>query len=293
MSYSYADDRSPRHRRLRRRTDHRDPGLRRRHGRGRGPARHARVGQGDDGRARAGGRRRQGDPRVARRPGLAGLGADDDRGAATRLPRWRRSRRRRLRRRRLSRRRRAADAAATPPPPGAATCPDKRRRSGHGPLGVRSSDGPLGIQPRRNRAWLEYPAATTGPDRGHPVYASPSARRLARELGVELSRGQRQRPQGTDHQGRRAAGGRRRAAAPSAPARGAGVAWPGSAAVADRRLREVRSGRARPALADPADLGAQPGAQLGDDPARHPQRRGRHHRARGVAQAAQRRARAT
>ena len=79
------------------------------------------------------------------------------------------------------------------------------------------------------------------------------------------------------------------APAPPAPARGR---RPRAAAVAVGRLREVRPGRARAALADPADLGAEPGPQLGDDPARHPQRRGRHHRARGVAQAAQRRARA-
>ena len=59
---------------------------------------------------------------------------------------------------------------------------------------------------------------------GGPIYASPSARRLARELGVELQPGERQRPQGPDHQGGRAAGRRRRrglSAAPAAPG------WPG------------------------------------------------------------------
>ena len=49
------------------------------------------------------------------------------------------------------------------------------------------------------------------------------------------------------------------------------------------RLLQAGARRARAALADPADLGAEPGAQLGADPARHAQRRGRHHRARGVA----------
>ena len=125
-----------------------------------------------------------------------------------------------------------------------------------------------------------------------PIYASPSARRLARELGVELSRvsGSGRKGRITKDDVQQAADGGRPSAAPAAPAaRGR----PRSAAVAVGRLREVRAGGARPALADPADLGTEPGAQLGDDPARHAQRRGGHHRARGVAQAAQRRADAT
>ena len=66
----------------------------------------------------------------------------------------------------------------------------------------------------------------------------------------------------------------RRAPAPAAPA-----------PAPSGRLREVRRGRARRAVAHPADLGPEPRAQLGDDPARHPPRRGRHHRPRGVPQA--------
>ena len=58
--------------------------------------------------------------------------------------------------------------------------------------------------------------------------------------------------------------------------------------VAEGRLRALRPGRARPALPDPAHLRAESGAQLGDDPPRHPQRRGRHHRPRGLAPPAER-----
>ena len=69
----------------------------------------------------------------------------------------------------------------------------------------------------------------------------------------------------------------------------------GRAAVRDRplargRLREVRPDRPRAAVADQEDQRPEPGPQLGHDPARHPQRRGRHHRPRGVPQADQLRA---
>ena len=59
----------PRHRRLRRGPGNRDPGRGRRHGRGRGSAGHARVRQGDDGRAVACRGCREGDPREGRRQG--------------------------------------------------------------------------------------------------------------------------------------------------------------------------------------------------------------------------------
>ncbi len=57
------------------------------------------------------------------------------------------------------------------------------------------------------------------------------------------------------------------------------------AAVARRRLREIRRGRGKAAVADQEDLRGQSRAQLGDDPARHAIRRGRHHRPRGVPRA--------
>ena len=135
------------------------------------------------------------------------------------------------------------------------------------------------------------PAATPTADGSgclrEPVGAAARARARRRP-----ARRDRQRPQGPDHQGRRrsaaADGGAGRAPAPRPPAaRARARTW--------RRGRSVDFEKFGPvervaAHADPADLGAEPGPQLGDDPARHPQRRGRHHRARGVAQAAQRRA---
>ena len=75
------------------------------------------------------------------------------------------------------------------------------------------------------------------------------------------------------------------AAAPAPAAGGACGRRPGPRAVAVGQLREVRPGRAAAAVADPEDQRAEPRPQLGDDPARHPPRRGGHHRARGVPQA--------
>ena len=62
--------------------------------------------------------------------------------------------------------------------------------------------------------------------------------------------------------------------------RGIGIGRrPEPAAVAEGRLRQVRRDRGTAALPHPEDFRRQPGAQLGDDPARHPARRRRHHRA--------------
>ena len=60
------------------------------------------------------------------------------------------------------------------------------------------------------------------------------------------------------------------------------------AAVAEGRLRQVRRDRSQAAVADQEDLRRQPRAQLGDDSARHPARRGRHHRDGGLPQEARR-----
>ena len=60
------------------------------------------------------------------------------------------------------------------------------------------------------------------------------------------------------------------------------------AAVAEGRLRQVRRDRNQAAVAHPEVVRRQPRAQLGDDPARHPARRCRHHRARSAAGRAQR-----
>ena len=81
-------------------------------------------------------------------------------------------------------------------------------------------------RPRRAPAPAQPAAAPARSNGGGPIYASPSARRLARELGVDLQRGDRQRPQGTHHQGRRPEPrrrqGRRRRRGPAAGGGGGG-----------------------------------------------------------------------
>ena len=125
------------------------------------------------------------------------------------------------------------------------------------------------------------------PNGGGPIYASPSARRLARERHVDLGS-----VSGSGRKGRITKDDVQRLAdgdGPAAPSATGPVSvapglapWP---SVEFAKFGPVeRVGRTRIQRI----AGAQPGAQLGDDPARHPQRRGRHHRARGVAQAAQR-----
>jgi hypothetical protein len=64
---------------------------------------------------------------------------------------------------------------------------------------------------------------------------------------------------------------------------------PQPAALAEGRLRQVRPGRREAAVAHQEDLRRQPRPQLGDDPARHPVRRGRHHRDGGLPQESARR----
>ena len=165
-------------------------------------------------------------------------------------------------------------------PPTEAAAPDAAAREPR----LAAERGPRGPEPAATA-----PPSLPAPTATGPVYASPSVRRLARELGVDLARRHRQRPQGPDHASEDVERDRHQRAGTGCAGRpGFG---PRAGALAVARLREVRSGRARAALADPEDLGAEPRPQLGDDPARHAQRRGGHHRARGVAQAAQRRAR--
>ena len=144
----------------------------------------------------------------------------------------------------------------------------------------------LAAEPPPPEAAAEAPAPPA--NGSEPVYASPSVRRLARELGVDLSR-----VTGSGRKGRITKAdverlGRGEAAPAGAPGTAAALLGLDARAVAVARLREVRTGRARAPLPDSEDLRSEPGAQLGDDPPRHPQRRGRHHRARGVAQTAER-----
>ena len=131
-----------------------------------------------------------------------------------------------------------ADRATAPASAGAAQPADAVEAPTRAPTAVRAS----AAEPRAGLP----PGARAGANGGGPVYASPSVRRLARELGVDLHAGDRQRPQGPDHQGRRPALG---VAAPAgagcAPAAGRPGSGPRSAAMAVGRLREVRRRRAR------------------------------------------------
>ena len=123
---------------------------------------------------------------------------------------------------------------------------------------------------------------------GGAIYASPSARRLARELGVELGRVSGSGRKGRITSGRRPAGGRRRPARRSCAGGGSlGLdlpPWPTVDFEKFGPIERVQRSRIQRISAP------NPGAQLGDDPARHAQRRGGHHRARGMAQAPELRA---
>ena len=147
----------------------------------------------------------------------------------------------------------------------------------------------------RTRRHRHAPRRAAG-DGGGPIYASPSARRLARERRLDIAalHGSGRGGRITRDDVSRAADGartprprrRRRArkqrprarTLPAAPSGGSGLdllPWPKVDFEKFGPIERVD------ADADPADLGPEPGAQLGDDPARHAQRRGRHHRAGG------------
>ena len=117
------------------------------------------------------------------------------------------------------------------------------------------------------------------------AYAGPGVRKLARELGVDLGQvkgsGNKGRITKEDVQSFAKGGGA--AAAPGASAAaGAGVGglellpWP---KVDFAKFGPVES---QAAVAHQEDFGREPAPQLGDDPARHQQRRGRHHRSRSI-----------
>ena len=127
---------------------------------------------------------------------------------------------------------------------------------------------------------------------GRLPHASPSIRKLARELGVPLDEVKGSGPKGRITQEdvqafvKAVMAGARRTLAQGAsaprPRRGAGRRRPRAAAVAEGRLREIRPGRAQSPVAHQEDLRRQPASQLGDDSARHESRRCRHHRSRGA-----------
>ena len=191
------------------RPDHRDPGLARRHRRGRRSAADARVRQGDDGRAGAGRRDR---PRAAgedRRQGLPGGPAADARDADG-----------------------DGDASAQAGgghrrAPGRGRRRGRERGAGRGrepapPAPSRAAAGRAPAPPPR-------PAAPEG-NGGGPVYASPAVRRIARELGVDLHQvtgsGRKGRITKEDVRGVRRRGPPAPAAAAAAGARSLGLDLP-------------------------------------------------------------------
>ena len=118
-----------------------------------------------------------------------------------------------------------------------------------------------------------------------PVHAGPSVRRFARELGVDLSQSNRQRPERPHPAGRRA--GLRQGASSRARAAPA-AAGCGIQSAADAAGRFCKFGPVRNAavVAHQEIVGREPASQLGSDSARDAARRSRHHRARGIPQVA-------
>ena len=106
------------------------------------------------------------------------------------------------------------------------------------------------------------------------VHASPGVRRLARELDLDLTA-----LSGTGPKGRitkeDVIGAVRGPAAPAAAAAGGTSRDPGGAGAG---LLEVRAGRGPAADPHPAAVRARAAPVLAQRPARHPRRRGRHHR---------------
>ena len=128
-----------------------------RRGQGRGLAGHARIRQGDDGRAVAGRGRREGSEGQGRRQGDRGHARADARGGGDSAPRPRP-------------RRATAPAPAAPPAPAQ---PRRPRRAG----GRRPSSRAARASRGDRRSTRTFTAA----------HASPSVRKFARELGVDLA----------------------------------------------------------------------------------------------------------
>ena len=150
------DDRhhGPRYRRLQGRAGHRSPGEGGRHRRGRTAAGDARIRQGDDGRAVAGGRQDHPAHRQGRRQGVDGR---PDREARRRRTGRAGPARRRKTRRRRRRRRTPPEAPETPP--------------------VAPRDLPPALSPGSGPAKADFSG----------VFAGPAVRRLARELDLDLN----------------------------------------------------------------------------------------------------------
>ena len=140
---------------------------------------------------------------------------------------------------------------------------------------------------RRRRSAFEADAVM--PDK--VPYASPAVRLFARELGVDLAqvagseRGGRISREDVQKFVKSALAGGSAAGGVAGAAGGGGLnllPWP---KVDFAKFGEIET---QAAVAHPEVVRRQPRAQLGDDPARHPARRCRHHRTRSVARLAQR-----
>ena len=135
---------------------------------------------------------------------------------------------------------------------------------------------------------LAAPPAVTGGDADQApagAHAGPSVRRMARELGVDLSAVTASGPKGRitkDDLLGFLKGPAQPAAAAAAPAAPQGSGIP---EIPAQDFTQVRSGRDPAAAADQEGVGAVPAPLLAQRPARHAQRRGGHHRAGRLPQA--------
>jgi pyruvate dehydrogenase E2 component (dihydrolipoamide acetyltransferase) len=185
------------------------------------------------------------------------------------------------------------DAAGAPPSPQPAPA------SGSGsaapsaaPVGPASAGRPSATapapQPRPAEAGPTPTAAPVDEQAFRVAHASPSVRMKARELGVDISK-----VPGTGPKGRILAEDVRAyvkkvltgLATPGAPAGGGAISGGGELNLIPWPkvdFAKFGAGRKQAAVADQEDFGRQPRAQLGDDPARHPVRRGGHHRPRSL-----------
>ena len=162
----------------------------------------------------------------------------------------------------------AADAPVTPPP------------------SVIAQQEPAPA-PKPTSAPPAQPAAAAAAADAGTVHASPSVRRLARELEVDLAK-----VKGTGEKGRitkdDVKGFLRGPAAPAAAAAAAPSGGMGIPEIPAQDFAKFGPVESKPLAAHQAPERPAPAPLLAQRPARHPRRRGRHHRDRGLSQGARR-----
>ena len=162
-----------------------------------------------------------------------------------------------------------------------------QRRAADAGAGRRRPQPPVETPRRPTRPCPPSPQAAPAAGRGRRAgpYAQPGGAPPRARAGRRPERGRGLRPQGPDHQGGRARRRRGARRQPAAADRCAGHrAWTSRRGRRSTSRSTARSSAGRCSrIAE--DQRPEPGPQLGDDPARHPPRRGGHHRARGVSQA--------